>query len=69
MNKAWTTIAELASQLTLEQQCNASIDAQDYYRECICDGMGPEEAQRKAEQHQIKALRAMVNDKTLSICI
>ena len=57
---------ELASQLTLEQQCAASADAVEYYRECRCDGMNHSEAQEAAEKHHMRAVRAMVNDKILT---
>ena len=71
MNKQMqmATIATLAQQLTLAQQVNASLDAQDYYQECRADGMCHADANYKATEHHIKALRAMVNDKTLSISI
>jgi hypothetical protein len=52
----------LASQLTLGQQCGASIDAIEYYRECIMDGMTHKAAQAAAERHQFKMVREMVND-------
>ena len=56
----------LAQQLTVSQQVHASIDAIDYYHECMCDGMSHKEARKAAEKRHIDLVRAMVNDKVLT---